>query len=293
MNREVFFHFIRNAPFGGRISTLQKQGLIMILDYWLKSGLVDVRWLAYMLATVFHETGKTMQPIREAFGKTDAATIAALDRAFAAGKLKWVSKPYWRKDKTGFGWFGRGLVQLTHYVNYARLGKLLGIPLDANPSLALQMDIALAIMFEGMTRGVSSKGDFTGKSLEDYFNLTVDDPIGARKIINGTDKAKLIAGYHRNFLDAINAAMEAEDDGEIPPEVTPEAAKPDDVPVTQSKSLWTILTTFFSGSVALPFLGNVNNGYALGAFALILIAASVAVWLVATGRITINRKAAV
>jgi putative chitinase len=40
-----------------------------------------------------------------------------------------------------------------------------------------------------------------------YFNDVTDDPVGARKIINGTDKAELIAGYHRGFLiDLKNAS---------------------------------------------------------------------------------------
>ncbi len=302
MNRETFFSFVRNAPFGGRISTQQLNGMIAILNYWLLSGLTDVRWLAYMLATVFHETGATMQPIREAFGKTDADTIAKLDRAYAAGQLKWVKTPYWRPDKNGIGWFGRGLVQLTHYVNYARLGKILNIPLDTNPSLALKMDIAVAILFEGMTHGTSSKGDFTGKSLEDYFNLTVDDPLGARKIINGTDKKKLIAGYYKNFLDAINAAIEAQDDGVKNTPAVVEAAKPDDVPVKESKSLWTILLTIFTGGGAAVvkevadngsnLLNAVNNPWAALSL-LSLVGGGVLVWLIYTGRITINRTKAI
>ena len=58
-------------------------------------------------------------------------------------------------------------------------------------------------MFEGMTKGDSMIGDFTGKCLEMYFNNKVDDPINARRIINGTDKARLIAGYHNKFLTAL------------------------------------------------------------------------------------------
>jgi hypothetical protein len=48
------------------------------------------------------------------------------------------------------------------------------------------------------------KGWYTGKKLSDYFNDTVSDPIKARKIINGTDKAQLIAGYYAEFLEAID-----------------------------------------------------------------------------------------
>ena len=52
-------------------------------------------------------------------------------------------------------------------------------------------------------------GDFTGKALCDYFNDFANDPVGARMIVNGTDKAQLIAGYHTEFLEAVVAAARA------------------------------------------------------------------------------------
>ena len=61
-------------------------------------------------------------------------------------------------------------------------------------------------MIEGMTRGISNHGDFTGVSLETYFNSYKDDPINARRIINGLDQANKIAGYHYKFLNAIKKA---------------------------------------------------------------------------------------
>jgi hypothetical protein len=91
-------------------------------------------------------------------------------------------------------------VQLTWEENYRKMGRLLGVNLLGNLDLAMVAHIAAAIMFEGMMKADSSVGDFTGKCLEMYFNDTVDDPVGARRIINGTDKADLIAGYHRGFL---------------------------------------------------------------------------------------------
>jgi putative chitinase len=49
-------------------------------------------------------------------------------------------------------------------------------------------------MFIGMDEGL-----FTGKKLSQYFNDMAEDPISARKIINGKDKAKQIAELYRNF----------------------------------------------------------------------------------------------
>ena len=48
-----------------------------------------------------------------------------------------------------------------------------------------------------------AQGWFTSKALPDYFNDTTDDPINARRIINGNDKDTLIAGYHADFLEAL------------------------------------------------------------------------------------------
>jgi len=285
-NRTTFFAYVRKAPFGGRLSQSQVDGMNDILDEWQRRGMTDIRWLAYMLATVVRETGATMQPVRETFATSDAQAIARLDKVWADGKLPQVSKPYWRPNKFGLAYFGRGLPQITHETNYEKFG------IAKTPGKALEMPTALRIMFEGMING-----KFTGKKLSDYFNNLVNDPIGARTIVNGRDKAKLIAGYHASFMSALEAARDTyKDDGRkedyIAPDVVAEDAKPDDVPVAQSKSLWTILTTFLGGTTALPFLGNVNNGYALGAFALIILAAGIGAWLVFSGRITINRAKA-
>jgi hypothetical protein len=172
MNRTIFYDYVKRAPFGGRITPQQRQGLDKILDYWDQSGLEDDRWLAYMLATVFHETDATMQPIEE-----------------KGGRKYLESKPY-------YPWYGRGLVQITWEENYKKFGL-------KRPEDALRWDKALEIMFVGMTQGV-----FTGKKLSSYFSAGRDDPVGARRIINLQDKARLIAGYHKNFLDSINAAKE-------------------------------------------------------------------------------------
>ncbi len=182
IDRKSFFKAVR-LHFG-KLNQSQVDGFEAILDAWEKAALTDLRWLAYMLATAWHETDKKMQAIRE----------------YGRGK----GRAYGKKDPaTGVAYYGRGLVQLTWAENYKKMGKILGIPLYDFPDFALQLEVAVAIMFEGMTTGKSFKGDFTGKSLENYFNQKVDDPVGARRIINGTDRAKLIAGHHNKFLGAL------------------------------------------------------------------------------------------
>ena len=112
-------------------------------------------------------------------------------------KIKYNRQPYDYPDKI---YYGRGDVQLTWYENYELMGKLLNIPLLEQPELALSPEISARIMIEGMTKGASNRGDFTGVSLENYFNATKDDPINARRIINSLDQANKIAGYYDRFF---------------------------------------------------------------------------------------------
>ena len=195
MNRQTLINDINPTLFSGRISQNQIEGISFKLAAWEKSGLTDIRWLAYMLATSYHETAKTMQPIEE-YGKGKGRPYGQ--------KLRHDRKPYTFPDKL---YYGRGDVQLTWYENYEFMGKLLGIPLLEQPELALKPDISAQIMIEGMTSGKSNRGDFTGVSLENYFNAAKDDPVHARRIINGLDKANLIATYHNKFLTAIKKAQ--------------------------------------------------------------------------------------
>lgn len=186
IDRDIFFKEIKGPLFQGSFNQNQVDGINKIIDHWeTKWNLnTDLRHLAYMLATVKWETAHTMQPIREYGGIT------------------------YLKSKKYYPFYGRGLVQLTWEDNYRRMGQLLGVGnfYVENPDKVMEWDHALPIMYEGMFKGQSSKGDFTGKSLEDYFNSKVDDPKGARKIINGTDKDDEIAAIHNLFLSALKKA---------------------------------------------------------------------------------------
>jgi hypothetical protein len=185
VNRKVFFDAVRAKLFGGSLTQSQVSGINAVLDEWEKRHLTDLRWLAYMLATDKHETNATMQAVREAY---------------------WMSEE-WRKTHLRYWpYYGRGLVQLTWEENYRKMSKVVGVDLVANPDAALDLAQAVQVMFEGMMRAETGVGDFTGACLEQFFNATTDDPIGARRIINGTDKAPLIAGYHYDFLTALRDA---------------------------------------------------------------------------------------
>jgi len=273
-NQTTFFSYIRRAPFGGRLTQSQIDGINIILEQWEYYKLIDRRWLANILAEIFHETGGRMQPVRETFATSDAQAKNRLEAAWKAGKLSSVKLPYWRD-----GWFGRGDIQITHEDNYDRLGKRLGVDLVGNPSLAMDPVISARIAIVGMAEGL-----FTGKKLSDYFNEKVDDAEGARRIVNGTDKAKLIAGYHKNFLDAIDAAS-------VPlPETDANhaLATADDVKPSASGSVKTLIGSTVGTAVASALVG-VNNPWAFGVTALLLLMGGGALYMFGSGRWSVNR----
>lgn len=182
INRKHFFDTVRSAMYGNTMKQEHVEGMEAILNEWEAEHLTDLRWLAYMLATTYHETARHMQPISE-YGK---------------GKGHKYGNP---DPVNGFIYYGRGFVQLTWKANYKTMGDLLGKPLVDNPDLAMELAIATQILFKGMIKGL-----FTGKKLSNYFDADSEDWVNARRIINGTDKAALIAGYGRKFMAALNGA---------------------------------------------------------------------------------------
>jgi len=177
-------------------------GINAIIDAFNAEGCKDKRFLAYMLATAFHETGGCMEPVREGFALTNQEAIAAVTRLFKKGKIK---KNYALPEINGNSYYGRGLVQITHPGNYRTLGDVLKLPLYQKPDLALQLDVAAKILVKGMVYGL-----FTGRNLATYITTDECDFVAARRIINGTDKAILIAGYADKFLTALNLVDHAE-----------------------------------------------------------------------------------
>ena len=199
IDRKRFFDGVRGTLYDGRLTRGQVRGMAALLDRFERGRETDdLRFLAYMLATAHHETGGRMRPVREMFAASDAVAIARLDKAFAEGRLPQVSAPYWRRDEDGRSWLGRGLVQITHRRNYERLSALTGIDLVERPERAMEMAAAVEILFVGMLQGA-----FTGRRLADHFSAGQADWVGARRIVNGLDRAERIAGYGRAFLAAL------------------------------------------------------------------------------------------
>ena len=201
-DEQRFFRTVRCELFSGRLTAGQVSGMTALVAGWRALGDADdPRRLAYCLATAFHETGGRMQPVRETFAPSDAAAIARLERAYASGLLPQVRRPYWRTDAEGKSWFGRGLVQITHRRNYETLARATGIDLVGEPGRAMELDVAVRILVVGMRDGL-----FSGVKLADAFDGRQADWLGARRIVNGRDRAALVAGHGRAFLAAIMGA---------------------------------------------------------------------------------------
>ena len=151
-----------------------------IIDKCYEFGVFMLEHIAYILATVSHETNGTFKPVEEAY---------------------WLSDIWRSKHLYYYPYYGRGYVQITHKKNYNKFSKILHyqyyitVDLVKNPDRAMEKDIAIIILIHGMT-----SGSFTGKELLDYINDDIIDFINARRIINGKDKAKSIAEKAEEYL---------------------------------------------------------------------------------------------
>lgn len=196
IDQKFFYDTIRSSLFGGRIRPNQFIGLQTILTEWdANYSNNDLRFLAYMLATVHHETDKTFQPLEE-YGKGKNYDYG---RKLKMGKGPGKRIPYTTPNKL---YYGRGFVQLTWYENYAKVAKKLNIDCLENPEIVMQLPIATTILMQGMIEGW-----FTGKKLKQYFSKKngklYSDWIHARRIINGKDKANLIKDFALNYYNAL------------------------------------------------------------------------------------------
>jgi hypothetical protein len=185
-NEGAFFDSLRGSKaLGPTLSTDEVEGCQAIVGA-CRAGGYPMAWTAYALATAYHETAATMRPIRE----------------YGRGK----GRKYGQPGKHGQVGYGRGYVQLTWDNNYEKADAKLGLGgrLTADYDLALDPKIAADIMVRGM-----AEGWFTGKRLADY--LPAAGPATrtqfeqSRRIINGTDKAALIAGHALEFQRALQA----------------------------------------------------------------------------------------
>jgi predicted chitinase len=174
INKTAFINRLKTYNLFPAANQLQIDGCNTIIDTFFELGHTNINQLAYILATVYHETGKKMQPVKEFGGEK------------------------YLRSKTYYPYYGRDLVQTTWKANYEKVKKFIGVDVVTNPELigVMPLSAKVAIVF-------MQKGWYTGKKLSDFINDKEVNFIGARRIINGTDKNIQIASYANQFVKCL------------------------------------------------------------------------------------------
>ena len=181
MDRAAFYTTVRAKL--GPISKSQVAGFEAVLDAIDGAPLSHQ---AYMLATTWHETGATMQPVREAH---------------------WLSEDWRRKNLRYYPHYGRGYVQVTWITNYqwldaaaAAAGLTKPGEILANLDLAMRPDIAAFALRKGMEEGrYDSAGRTMAQRLPTSGTATRAQYVNARYLVNIQDKAELVEDYAQVF----------------------------------------------------------------------------------------------
>lgn len=194
-DRKKFFASYRAAF--GPLNQSQVVGLQELLGFIeADPAVTDLRWAAYMLATVKHECADKWTPVEE---RGPRQYFDQYEPNTAKGKSLGN-----KVMGDGYRTRGRGYVQITGVSNYDKMGKRIGVDLTSHPELALVPEVAYKIMSNGMRDGI-----FTGRSLEDCICGKTCDYLKARRIINGQDRAILIQGYAQQLEGVLKSSLEA------------------------------------------------------------------------------------
>lgn len=183
----AFFASVRSSF--GPLLKAQVEGFDAILNA-MKGW--PLSWQAYGLATAWHETGATMQPVREAH---------------------WLSEAWRKKNLRYYPHYGRGYVQITWLDNYTwldrasaaagltELGEIL-----ADLDKAMRPDVAALALRLGLEQGrYDAKGKDMAFRLPKNGPATREQYVGARYLVNIQDKAGQIADYALKFESALKA----------------------------------------------------------------------------------------
>jgi predicted chitinase len=201
LNREAFYSALKPELVSFWRQD-QVDGLERFLDHFETVDALLINQAAYVLATAWHETAATMQPITEYGSMEYIERLYDPIKAISAARRQRARQMGNVNEGDGWRYRGRGYVQLTWRNNYRKMGERLGIPLEDQPELANDPLIAIQILWVGMQEGL-----FTGQRLSQHINAHQSGYIAARRVVNGLDQARLIAGYAVLFERALREAV--------------------------------------------------------------------------------------
>lgn len=192
MNFDKFCSLVTDSLFYGSLPAFQSEPMKALIDQGLNWEM-STQDTAYVLATSYHETQryKYMSEIGEGKGHPYGEPIALRSGKYVA-------------------YYGRGFVQLTWLQNYLEMERVLGINMVDNPDVVTEPKVAADVIWHGMVHGT-----FTGKKLSDYINDSGADYENARRVVNGTDQSALIAGYAREFEQALTVSGYSGNEGKV------------------------------------------------------------------------------
>ncbi len=197
--------------------------------------------LAYIVATVFHESFDMLYPIRECMCRDDAGSRECVRRLHAKGKASAYHRSH---PKTGFSYYGRGQTQLTLDENYQRITQKLGLSVDLfkQPDEAQTLDIssrnAVLGLYHGWYRHVG--GRWLG--LKHIAFDSDNDWVFARQVLIGPRADSTVAVHGKKVASFLKFISRADFDSRFsgapattapgpvaaiePPKPLPSASKP-------------------------------------------------------------------
>ena len=194
------FDIIRNKF--GKLSKSQVDAFNHIVSTMDADKSITYPQGAYVLATTWHETATTMLPIAE-YGKGKGRPYGTWQQNSKGELYSYKNgnrNTVYLQSEYPHLYYGRGETQNTWFDNYEKLSKVFNVDFLNNPDLLLTQEWSTPVTIYSMKNGL-----YTGKKLSDYINQSKKDYVNARKIINGMDKAILIAGYAETFEKALRS----------------------------------------------------------------------------------------